>query len=103
MKVEKIGLIVNDTNDSWECMRSIFGLLTENFWCKLFLVDSEVQLPPEMSEEEFLEHLEMFVEDMEADFFTNVASDADKYEHLSYKTLEEMIPQMRECELLIPF
>lgn len=103
MKVERIGLMVNDSNDSWECMRSVFGLLTENYWCKLFLLDSTVQLPPEMDEAEFVEHLEMFTEDMEADFFTTVKADAEKYPQLTLVTMDDMIPHMRDCQLLIPF
>lgn len=103
MRVEKIGWLVNDADDSWECMRSLFGVLTENFWCSLFLLDVPVQAPPEMDEEEFLEYLEVFTEDMEAEFYTTLQSDADKYEHLTYLSLEDMVPKMRECQLLIPF
>jgi len=103
MKVKKVGIIINDANDSWEGMRSLFGLLTENFWCYLFMVDAPVLLPPEMTEDEFVEHLEMFVEDMEAEFYTTVEADAAKYENLALLSLEEMAPKMRDCELLIPF
>jgi hypothetical protein len=45
----------------------------------------------------------VFTEDMEAEFYTTLQSDADKYEHLTYLSLEAMVPKMRECQLLIPF
>lgn len=103
MQVEKVGFLVKDSDYSWECMRSLFGMLTENYWCSLFMVGARVQLPPEMDEEEFLEHLEMFTEDMEAEFYTTVEADARQYRHLTHASLEEMVPRMKECGLLIPF
>ena len=103
MNIEKVALIVNQTENCWQCMRTLFGCLAENLWCSVFILDCEVKTPLQLSDKEFIEHLESFVEDFEAEIYTNVKADADKYEHIKYLSLEDMIPKIKAYQLVVPF
>ena len=69
--VNKVAFLVNKTDNSWEGLRSGLGLLVENMWVAVFFIDTEVTLPPEKSDEEFTENLEM-LDDLEGEVYTNV-------------------------------
>ncbi len=103
MNIEKVAFIINETENCWQALRSLFGCLVDNLWCGAFIIDSEVETPSQLSEEEFIEHLESFVVDFEAEIYTNVKANADKYEHIEYLSLEDMIPKINAYQLIVPF
>ena len=103
MNIEKVAFIINETENCWQALRSAFGCMVENLWCGAFFIDSNIEAPSDLSEEEFKEHLESFVMDFEAEIYTNIKADADKYEHVKYLSLEDMIPKIKAYQLVVPF
>ncbi len=104
MNIEKVAFIVNETENCWQALRSAFGCMVENLWCGVFFVGCNIEIHySQLSEEEFREHLESFAVDFEAEIYTNVKADADKYDHVKYLSLEDMIPKIRAYQLIVPF
>jgi len=101
--IEKVAILINQSRDSWEGVRSTLGLLVENLWAACFFIDCLVELPADKSEDEFNENLEMLVEDLEGEVFTNTKADADKYEYMEYCPLEEMPAKIKQYQLVVPF
>ncbi len=101
--IEKVAILVKESRDSWEGVRSTLGLLVENLWAACFFIDCPVELPADKSDEEFAENLEMLVEDLEGEVFTTVQADADKYEFMAYCSLEEMPAKIKQYQLVVPF
>lgn len=100
--VNKVAFLVNKSENSWEGLRSGLGLLVENMWVAVFFIDTEVELPAAKSDEEFSENLEM-LEDLEGEVYTNVQANVDKWGYFQYMTLEEMLPKIKEYQLVVPF
>jgi len=103
MDVNKVAFLVNEEANCWQALRCLFGCLVGNIWCGAFIMDCAVHPPSEMEDREFREHLESFVVDMEAEIFSNVRENAERYEHIRYLTIEEMVPKIRTYQLVVPF
>jgi len=99
---EKIAFVVRKSLDSWEGLRSTLGVLVENLYGRVFFIDCPIELPESKSEEEFAENLEM-LEDLEGEAYTNHQADAERFEFLKFATLEEMLPLIKEYDLVVPF
>lgn len=100
--VNKVAFLVNKPANSWEGLRSGLGLLVENMWVAVFFIDTEVELPAAKSDEEFTENLEM-LDDLEGEVYTNVQANVDKWGYFKYMTLEDMLPKIKEYQLVVPF
>lgn len=100
--IERVCILVNESEDSWEGLRSTLGLLVENLWGGCFFIDTVIELPPEKSTEEFQENLEM-LEDLEGECCTNNQADAERFEFLSYLPLEEMVDRIKTYQVIVPF
>lgn len=100
--IERVAVVVKDPEDCWEGLRSTLGLLVDNLWGAFFLIDIEVSLPAEKSEEEFTENLEM-CDDLEGEVYTNVQANVDKWGYFKYLDLDGMIAKLREYQIVMPF
>jgi hypothetical protein len=100
--IQRVAFLVNESRDSWEGLRSTLGLLVENLWAACFFIDTPVELIDGKSPEDFQENLEMLA-DLEGECFTNTRADADKYEFLTYASLEEMAEKIKTYHLVVPF
>ncbi len=100
--IERIAIVVREPKDSWEGLRSTLGLLVDNLWAAFFLIDAEVELPAEKTEEEFTENLEM-TEDLEGEMFTNVQANVDKWGYMEYADLDGIIEKLRTYQIIVPF
>lgn len=102
MEVNKVSIIVKDSKDSWEGVRSSLGLLVENMWVRCFIVDCDVELPKDKSKEEFEENLEM-LDDLEGEVFSNVQANVDNWEFIQYASMEDIAAKVKEYQLVVPF
>ncbi|MCB2228494.1 MAG: hypothetical protein KQH53_17570 [Desulfarculaceae bacterium] len=100
--IKRVCILVNESEDSWEGLRSTLGLLVENLWGACFFIDTVIEMPAEKSDEEFQENLEM-LDDLEGECYTNVQANADKYEFLDYLPLEEMVEKIKTYQIIVPF
>ncbi|MCB2189298.1 MAG: hypothetical protein KQJ78_23010 [Deltaproteobacteria bacterium] len=103
METKRVAFLIEKSDDCWEGVRSTLGLLVENFWAAAFIIDCPVELPASKSEEEFQENLEMLVEDLEGEVYSNVQANVDRFEYLEYMSLEDMAAKIKEYELVVPF
>ncbi len=100
--IERVCILVNENEDSWEGLRSTLGLLVENLWGACFYIDTTIELPPEKSEEEFQENLEM-LEDLEGECYTTNQADAERFEFLGYLPLDQMVEKIKTYQIIVPF
>ncbi len=102
MKIEKVAFIINQ-DDCWEGIRSTLGLLVENMWCAAFVIDNEMNVSAPKTTEDLQENLEMLVEDLEGEVYSNVQANVDKFQYVEYMSLEDMAEKLKEYELVVPF
>lgn len=100
--IQRVCILVNEPEDSWEGLRSTLGLLVENLWAACFYIDTNIELPAEKSEEEFQENLEM-LEDLEGECYTTNQADAERFEFLQYLPLEQMKEKIKTYQIIVPF
>ncbi len=100
--VQKIAMVINQSRDCWEGTRSALGLGVENLWAGCFYIDCAIELIPGKSEEEFLENLEM-LEELEAEMYTNVPANSQRFPLIKYLPLEEMPQKLAAFQLVVPF
>lgn len=99
---EKVAVLVKEGAHCWEGLRSTLGLLVDNLYGRVFYLDCPVELPEGKTEEEFVANLEM-LDDLEGEAYTTVKADADRFEHLTYCPLDDMVPLIKEYDLVLPF
>ena len=102
MNIEKVAFIINQ-DDCWEGIRSTLGLLVENMWCAAFVIDHEMKVSAPKTDEDLQENLEMLVEDLEGEVYSNVQANVDKFQYVEYMSLEDMAEKLKEYELVVPF
>jgi len=100
--LDKIAILVNDSANAYEGLRSSLGLLVENLWVRTFFIDMEVSLPEGKTDEDFEGYLEM-LDDLEGEIYTNVQANVDKYGYFQYLPLEDMVEKIKEYQLVAPF
>ena len=100
--IKRVCILVNESQDSWEGLRSTLGLLVENLWGACFFIDTPVELPESKTTEEFQENLEM-LEDLEGECYTTVQADTDRFEFMNYLPLEQMVDKIKTYQIIVPF
>jgi hypothetical protein len=100
--IERVAFLVNESQDSREGLRSTLGLLVENLWCACFFIDTPVKLEGGKSEDDFQDNLEMLA-DLDGECYTNTRADAEKYQFMTFASLEEMAEKIKTYHLVVPF
>ncbi|MDY7002058.1 MAG: hypothetical protein SVS15_09805 [Thermodesulfobacteriota bacterium] len=93
--VESCAFIVQKQEDVYQCSRSTLGLAVENLYSFMFALDLKVDMTDEVKE-----NLEMLVEDMECECFSNNKENPEPFQYMS---TEDMAAKINEQNLIIPF
>jgi len=94
-KVESCAFVVQKQEDLYQCSRSTLGLAVENLYSFMFVLDLKVDMTDDLAG-----NLEMLVEDMECECFSNNKENPEPFQYMS---TEEMAAKIKEQDLIIPF
>ena len=100
--VKRIAILINKSADCWEGVRSGLGLGVENLWAGSFILDCPIELLPGKTEEDFQENLEM-LDELEAELYTNVAANHERFPLIKYLPLEAWPEKIKGFQLVVPF
>ena len=94
--MKKVAFLVRTKNELWEGMRSSLGLVIENNYVTMVVLDQEVEMT-----DEYKENLEWFV-DMEGEYYSNVPTNVEKHGFQPI-TIEELGEKLKEMDYIVPF
>ena len=97
MRVGKAAFLVRASGDVHECLRSAAGLGVENMEVGVFLLNAAV--PAGRIEDDAAELMEM-IDDLEGRSFTTVAADAERFEFLEHRTVDDFAGMIRDYDLI---
>jgi hypothetical protein len=94
--MKKVAFLVRTKDELWEGMRSSLGLVIENNFVTMVVLDNEVEMT-----EAYQENLDWFV-DMEGECYSNVPANVEKY---GFKpiTIEELGEKLKDMDTIVPF
>jgi hypothetical protein len=95
--MKKVAVLINDTEQQYEGLRSSLGMMLYNTWVQMFIVDKEIA----NMDEAYRDNME-FLDEMEGERYSNNRANIDKY-GFKYASVEEMAEMLREADLVIPF
>ncbi len=98
--VKRVAFVVKNSDDIWECTRSAIGLVVENLYVGLFIINAISEMVPQA--EAYQDQLEM-IGDLEGLIFTNMPQNKERYDPVEFMTLEEMAQKIREYDLVTTF
>jgi hypothetical protein len=101
METKKAAVIIRNSNNQWEGLRSSLGLGVQMIDAHMFVI-GEVR----MSEDRFegyKENLEFLKDDLEAEIYTDNAANVEKWGFFEYMSLDNMGEKLFEYDLIIPF
>lgn len=101
MKVDKVAVIIRDTENYWEALRSCLGLGCEMIETHMFVL-GEVGMPKDRVQA-YKENLEFLGEELDGRNFTDSKANIEKWNFFRYMALDDMAEKLREYDLLIPF
>ena len=93
---KKVAVLIKDKDRQYEGLRSSLGLLLENHVVSMFVLEHEVDMTEEYSDNMG------FIDEMGGARYSNVPGNCDKH---GFKpiTLDELPGKLTENELVIPF
>jgi hypothetical protein len=94
--MKKVAFLVRSKDELWEGMRSSLGLVIENNYVTMVVLDQEVEMT-----DEYKENLEWFV-DMEGEYYSNVPANVEKHGFQPI-TIEELGEKLKEMDYIVPF
>ncbi len=100
MEPNKAAILIRDTENQLEGLRSCIGLNMDMIEAHLFVI-GEVQIPEEQAET-FRENLE-FLDDLEGKHFTETRANIEEWGYFKHIPLDDMAVMLRDYDLIIPF
>ena len=94
--MKKVAFLVRSQDELWEGMRSSLGLVIENNYVTMVVLDQEVEMT-----DEYKENLEWFV-DMEGEYYSNVPANVEKHGFQPI-TMEELGEKLKDMDYIVPF
>jgi hypothetical protein len=94
--MKKVAFLIRSQDELWEGMRSSLGLVIENNYVTMVVLDQEVDMT-----EDYKENLEWFV-DMEGEYYSNVPANVEKHGFRPI-TVEELGEKLKEMDYIVPF
>jgi hypothetical protein len=94
--MKKVAFLIRSKDELWEGMRSSLGLVIENNYVTMVVLDQEVEMT-----DEYKENLEWFV-DMEGEYYSNVPANVEKHGFQPI-TIEELGEKLKEMDYIVPF
>ena len=93
----KVAVLINDTEQQYEGLRSSLGMLLYNTEVQMFVINKEIANMDEAYEDNM-----GFLDEMEGERFSNNTGNVKKY-GFTHATIEEMGEMLRQADLVIPF
>jgi hypothetical protein len=94
--MKKVAFLVRSQDELWGGMRSSLGLVIENNYVTMVVLDQEVEMT-----DDYKENLEWFV-DMEGEYYSNVPANVEKHGFQPI-TIEELGEKLKEMDYIVPF
>ena len=94
--MKKVAFLVRGKEELWEGMRSSLGLVIENNYVTMVVLDQEVEMT-----DDYKENLEWFV-DMEGEYYSNVPANVEKHGFQPI-TIEELGEKLKDMDYIVPF
>jgi hypothetical protein len=94
--MKKVAFLVRSQDELWEGMRSSLGLVIENNYVTMVVLDQEVEMT-----DDYKENLEWFV-DMEGEYYSNVPANVEKHGFQPI-TIEELGEKLKDMDYIVPF
>jgi hypothetical protein len=94
--MKKVAFLVRTKDELWEGMRSSLGLVIENNYVTMVVLDQEVEMT-----DEYKENLEWFV-DMEGEYYSNVPANVENHGFQPI-TIGELGEKLKEMDHIVPF
>ncbi len=93
----KVAVLINDTEQQYEGLRSSLGMLLYNTEVQMFVINREI----DNMDEAYRDNME-FLDEMEGERYSNNTANVAKY-GFKYASVEEMGEMLRQADLVIPF
>ncbi|UCG07556.1 MAG: hypothetical protein JSV83_02590 [Desulfobacterales bacterium] len=93
----KVAVLINDTEQQYEGLRSSLGMLLYNAEVQMFVINKEI----DNMDEAYRDNME-FLDEMEGERYSNNTANVAKY-GFKYASVEEMGEMLRQADLVIPF
>ncbi len=95
--MRKVAVLINDTEQQYEGLRSSLGMLLYNTEVQMFVINREI----DNMDEAYRDNME-FLDEMEGERYSNNTANVAKY-GFKYASVEEMGEMLRQADLVIPF
>jgi hypothetical protein len=96
IETRSIAVLIRNSSDLKECLRSTIGLALENYIVTIYLLNLTIVPTPEISD------MLAWLEDLEVDTYTTSRADS-KSLNIRYRTPEEIGRALKDADLVIPF
>ena len=94
--MKKVAVLINDSEQQYEGLRSSLGMLLYNTEVQMFVLDKEIANMDEAYEDNM-----GFLDEMEGERFSNNRTNVEKY-GFKYATLKQIGEMLRDADLVIP-
>lgn len=95
--MKKVAVLIKDTDQQYEGLRSSLGMMLYNTAVQMFVVDKEIA----DMDEAYHDNME-FLDEMEGERYSNNRANVEKY-GFTYASIDQIGEMLREADLVIPF